>query len=171
MSRWEGKPAIGRVGTRAPDRVPRPCLPSQRPGHGFRCPKTCLQLKRNAWNVRLEAILCYFFLLENMADCQCQQPRSSFYRSCTVLREQHGIWLCCSLTQIIRVTKSLHGVICRRNIQIKTGTPSPSVLTIKKVCVNGLFIGCQVHQEPGAASRLRKGREGGVSGVFGESRG
>lgn len=35
------------------------------------CPKVYLWLKLNAWNVRLGAILCYFFfLLKNRAGCQ-----------------------------------------------------------------------------------------------------
>lgn len=54
------------------------------------CPKTCLQLKLNAWNVRLEAILCYFFLLKNRADCQRRQPGFPPHTSCLCSENSTG---------------------------------------------------------------------------------
>lgn len=149
------KPAIKREREEKSGRVlvPLLCIKATAQTRPPPCVQVSLQLKLNPWNVRLGAILCYFFLLQNRAGCQGQQPRCPFTQA--VLCSEHGTGsgLYCSLIQITGVTMSLPGTACRRNVLMRTGAP----LTVEEVCMNRLFIGCQVHQEPGAASGLRKG--------------
>lgn len=158
MGRWEGRPAVGRGGTRAP-----PGLLAQGPGRGFRRPKTCLQLRLDAWNGRREAILRCFSLLRDGADGQRWRPRwPSTQARCVPRTAGPGFPAPWS-------KRPCHEVAPRRCLQKKTFplklaaglAPRPSALTVEEVGVHGLLVGGQVHEEPGAASSLRgEGGEG-----------
>lgn len=126
-----------------------------RPQCRFRRPKAGLELKCNYWNIRLGASLCHSSLLKIGLTGSANSP--CCHLRWTVLRSENGTGPGLYSDPNRSRHKLRQCITCRRNIPIKTGIPLPGILTIKEVGMNCLFIGGQVHQEPGAASRLGKG--------------
>lgn len=81
------KPALQRQQDEEARQVPLPCNSGQCPNPAaIVCPKVCLRPQLNAWNVRLGAILRFFFLLRNRAGCPCNSHTVISYKLCYVMR-------------------------------------------------------------------------------------
>lgn len=167
MGRRQGQsrsPAVG--GVRGPEgqtEAPHLCLASGAPTQTQRqlqAPKSASTAQTQHPECEAGSNFTLFSFPETGLTASTNGPHCHFTQTVLCSENATGSGLYCSVIQITRVTKSLHCTACRGDTQIKTGTPMPAPLPLKKSACTAFSLAAKSMRRPVLPPACGRGRGG-----------